>query len=174
MSGNQPPDRRHPARSPFDVIRHVDEDPERGEIEWWSAREAMPYLGYKNWQNMENVIAKAKAACRNSGHQVNEHFIDVSKTPAQGGPRQRDVQMTRFGMYLLAMNGDPDKPEIAAAQRYFAIQTFRAERLLPAPQEQSVLPAPPVAPEGRQPAFGPCRVDFGQGVVRGRRAGAEQ
>lgn len=60
MSSNQPPDRRHSTRSPFDVIRHVDEDTERGEFEWWSAREAMPYLGYKNWQNMENVIAMQK------------------------------------------------------------------------------------------------------------------
>ncbi|HEY7313833.1 MAG TPA: BRO family protein [Gemmataceae bacterium] len=125
-------------RSPFDEIRHVDED-EHGEFEWWSAREAMPYLGYKNWQNMENVIAKAKAACRNSGHQVRDNFRDTSKVSAQRGPWQQDVQMSRFGMYLLAMNGDPDKPEIAAAQRYFTIQTFRAEMQLPQPREEAPL-----------------------------------
>jgi len=132
-------------RSPFDVIRHVDEDPERGEFEWWSAREAMPYLGYKNWQNMGNVVTKAKAACRNSGHQVSENFIDVSKVFGQRGPRQQDVQMSRFGMYLLAMCGDPEKPEIAAAQRYFAIQTRRAEQLLAPPQELPPLPPPTVS-----------------------------
>jgi hypothetical protein len=84
---------------------------------------------------METVIAKAKAACRNSGHQVQDNFRDVSKVSAQRGSRPQDVQMTRFGMYLLAMNGDPDKPEIAAAQRYFAIQTYRAETQLPPPRE---------------------------------------
>ena len=30
-------------KSPFDEIRHVDEDPEAGEFEWWSARELMPH-----------------------------------------------------------------------------------------------------------------------------------
>ncbi|MGZ9830199.1 phage antirepressor KilAC domain-containing protein [Tsukamurella ocularis] len=35
--------------------------------------------------------------------------------------------MTRFAAYLIAMNGDPRKPEVAAAQAYFAIRTREAE-----------------------------------------------
>jgi hypothetical protein len=128
--------------SPFDAIRHTDTDPERGEFEWWSAREAMEPLGYLTWEGMENVIRKAKAACRNSGHGVAENFRDVTKVSGQRGPRQADTQMTRFGMYLLAMNGDPDKPEIAAAQRYFAVQTYRAEQLLPPPQAPPAVQPP--------------------------------
>lgn len=31
-----------------------------------------------------------------------------------------DVHMTRLGMYFLAMNGDPDKPVIAAAPSVYA------------------------------------------------------
>lgn len=122
-------------RSPFDAIRNVDQD-ERGEFEWWSAREAIPYLGYANWQNMQNIIRKAKAACRNRGCQVADHFIDTSKMRLQGGPRQQDVHLSRFGMYLLAMNGDPEKREIAAAQSYFVEQTRRAETQLPPMSEQ--------------------------------------
>lgn len=35
--------------------------------------------------------------------------------------------MARFAAYLTAMNGDPRKPEIAAAMAYFAVQTHVAE-----------------------------------------------
>jgi hypothetical protein len=75
------------------------------------------------------------ASCRNSSLRVWDHFRDVTKTSPHGSRTAQDVQMTRFGMYLLAMNGDPEKPEIAAAQRYFAIQTYRAEFLLPPTRE---------------------------------------
>lgn len=122
-------------KSPFDAIRHVDQD-ERGDFEWWSAREAMPYLGYERWENLQNAIIRAEKACRNCGHQPGDHFRDVTKT-VPGRPSARDVQMSRFGMYLLAMNGDPDKPRIAAAQRYFTVQTYRAETQLPAQNEQA-------------------------------------
>ncbi len=139
---------RPPGRSPFDVIRRVDENADGSEFEYWSAREAQPHLGYLHWQGIENVIRKARAACRNSGHDPGDHFRDTPKMVAIGSGANRnlvDVHMTRFGMYLLAMNGDPDKPEIAAAQRYFVIQTRRAEVQLP----------PPAAPPPPAPALRP-------------------
>ena len=43
--------------SPFDAIRHMDE-----EREFWRARELSKILGYNRWENFENVIAKAKIA----------------------------------------------------------------------------------------------------------------
>lgn len=99
-------------------------------VECWSARELSKLLGYTQWRNFENIVEKAKAACRNAGQDVLYHFADVSKMVSLGSGSERelyDLMLTRYACYLIAQNGDARKPQVAFAQSYFAVQIRRAE-----------------------------------------------
>jgi DNA-damage-inducible protein D len=101
-----------------------------GEVEYWLARELQELLGYTQWRNFEEVVAKAREACRNAGLEIPDHFADVSKMVALGSGATRnveDVALTRYAAYLIAQNGDSRKEEIAFAQSYFAVQTRKQE-----------------------------------------------
>ena len=103
---------------------------ECGGIECWSARELQKLLGYSLWQNFEKVLVKAKNACEQVGEEASNHFIDVNKTipMPKGAEKQiKDILLTRYACYLIAQNGDSQKPQIAFAQTYFAVQTRRSE-----------------------------------------------
>lgn len=107
------------------VNRHPDTD-----LEFWYARDLQPNLGYAKWENFAKVVEKAKTACAASGHAVEDHFLDVRKMVSLGSGAQReieDIALTRYGCYLIAMNGDPGKDPIAFAQTYFAVQTRKQE-----------------------------------------------
>jgi DNA-damage-inducible protein D len=98
--------------------------------EYWMGRDIQTILGYDKWDNFKQVIEKAREACRNSKAEPKYHFLDVGKmiTVGKGALREReDCYLTRYACYLVAMNGDSQKPEIGSAQTYFAIQTRRQE-----------------------------------------------
>jgi DNA-damage-inducible protein D len=107
----------------FDSIKQVTPYGE----EYWSARALMPLLGYgKNWQNFTTAIDKAIISCRENGQIVEYHFNAVIKMVSIGSGAQRkqdDYNLSRLACYLIAMNGNPRKPEIAHAQNYFAFTT---------------------------------------------------
>jgi DNA-damage-inducible protein D len=108
--------------SPFDAIRHV--TPEGRE--YWSARDLMSMLGYTVWRDFANAIERARVACHNSGSDSIRNFAGARKVAASG-PAAEDFHLSRYACYLVALNGDPRKPEIAAAQTYFVIKTREAE-----------------------------------------------
>ncbi|MGW6376283.1 phage antirepressor KilAC domain-containing protein [Rhodococcus sp. NPDC055112] len=125
MSDLTIPNEPEGGESPFDEIKRAGPDG----AECWSAREYMASLGYgADWRNFVAVIEKAKIAASNQGYDVADHFVGVTENSGQQGGRPReDCHLSRFACYLVAMNGDPRKPEVAAAQAYFAIRTREAE-----------------------------------------------
>jgi len=93
---------------------------------YWSAREMMPILGYETWRRFMDALDRAEQACTESGYLVSHHFVESGKMVdiGSGATRQiEDIILSRYACYLVTMNGDPAKPEIATAQAYFAIQT---------------------------------------------------
>ena len=106
--------------SPFDAIKRTDEHGD-----YWTARDLMPLMGYSRWNEFKPVIERAMQAAANQGYEVSELFR-VNPEKSGGRPRE-DFRLTRFAAYLTAMNGDPRKTEVAAAQAYFAIRTHEAE-----------------------------------------------
>lgn len=96
--------------------------------EFWSARDLMPLLGYdqrNGWQKFQNPLTRAMKSAEVQGTAVTSHFTRSDEKTA-GRPRE-NFFLTRFAAYLVSMNGDPNKPEVAAAQSYFAVKTREAE-----------------------------------------------
>lgn len=114
-------------KTSFDDLSHsVAEE----HVEYWFARDLMPHLGYTRWENFVEAIRRAEIACSTQKNEISDHFRDVTKMIAlpKGAKREiADVMLSRYACYLIAMNGDPRKEEIAFAQGYFAIQTRKKE-----------------------------------------------
>jgi DNA-damage-inducible protein D len=98
--------------------------------EFWFARDLQKLLEYAKWDNFVTVINRAKTACDQSGHAVENHFAGVGKMVTLGSGAEReidDVILSRYACYLVAQNADPKKRPVAFAQTYFAIQARRQE-----------------------------------------------
>lgn len=110
----------------LDDLMQVDD----GGVEFWYARDLMGLLGYAKWQNFELAIRRAMTSAGESKTAAQDHFAEVSKMVRLGSGAERwvkDYKLTRYACYLIAMNGDPKKREIAFAQSYFALKTRERE-----------------------------------------------
>lgn len=99
-------------------------------VDFWMARDLQHLLNYSKWSNFQSVISKAKTACELSNEDIDNHFADVGKMVLIGSGAEKeipDIMLTRYACYLIAQNGDSRKEKIAFAQRYFAVQTRKAE-----------------------------------------------
>ena len=112
--------------SPFEQIKRTND----AGMEFWSSRDFAGVLGYGDYRNFEGVMEKAKMACFNSGHRLEDHFVDVTDMIEIGKGGQRPVKtvlLSRYACYLVIQNADPNKEIVAQGQTYFAIQTRRQE-----------------------------------------------
>ena len=112
--------------SPFEQIKRKND----AGMEFWSSRDFADVLGYGDYRNFEGVIGKAKLSCFNSGHHIEDHFVDVTEMIEIGKGAQRPVKtvlLSRYACYLAIQNADPKKEIVAHGQTYFAIQTRRQE-----------------------------------------------
>ena len=114
----------------FDLAIQVTEEEK---IEFWYARDLMKLLGYSRWENFEKAIERAMESCKTSQIKALDHFREVTKMVSLGSGANRkvkDYMLTRYACYLIAMNGDTSKEEIAFAQSYFAVQTRKTELIV--------------------------------------------
>lgn len=84
----------------------------------WSESLLRESLGYQTASSFRDVITKAMQACLSLKIQCEDNFVRGSNG---------EYLLTRFACYLIAMNGDPKKSQVAAAQVYFATvaETFK-------------------------------------------------
>lgn len=124
MSKKAPSSEEH--LSPFEQIKQIDDTG----AEFWSSRDFAQVLEYDNYRNFERVIEKAGLACFNSGHNIEDHFVDADDMIeiGKGGKRSvKTILMSRYACYLAIQNADPRKEIVAQGQTYFAVQTRRQE-----------------------------------------------
>ena len=106
----------------FEEIKEIDENGN----EFWGARKLSKILEYSEFRHFLPVIERAKEACSNSNHPIEDHFEDyLEMVPIGSGAERKmeSVKLSRFACYLIVQNADPSKEVVAQGQTYFAIQT---------------------------------------------------
>lgn len=89
-----------------------------GEFTYWHARDLMGMLGYQSYETFSKAINKAITACMTLNIAVIENFIQDKREI--DGTTLHDYRLSRFACYLVAMNADSSKHQVAQAQGFFA------------------------------------------------------
>ena len=97
---------------------------QNGIVFWW-ATEYMLMLGYNDMKSFQKVIDRATKTMITLNISHYENIIPEKRTV--DGKEVQDFKLTRFACYLIAMNGDSKKEEVAKLQAYFAVQTRKFE-----------------------------------------------
>ena len=85
---------------------------------YWYAYDFMAMLGYSSFDAFLKVVNKAVGACTTLGIDIEGNFKREKRIV--DNTSINDYRLSRFACYLVAMNGDIKKPQVARAQVYFA------------------------------------------------------
>lgn len=98
---------------------------ENGSTYWW-ASDLSEMLGYKSFTSFKKVIDRATKAMMAIDV---SHYENIFQEP---NPRTQnaDFKLSRFACYMVVMNSDSKKPEVAKAQVYFATMTRAFEVMM--------------------------------------------
>jgi DNA-damage-inducible protein D len=109
----------------FEQLRH-----ENGNT-YWLASELMQRLGYgDDMKAFYKAINRANKAM--TGLSI-DPFSNIAKITDANG--RDDYKLTRFASYLVVMNADPNKREVAVAQAYFVAMTRQFELCIENPED---------------------------------------
>lgn len=97
---------------------------ENGITFWW-ASDIMTMMSYPDMKSFQKVIDRATKAFASLNIPVFDNIFPQNRE--LDGKLIQDYKLTRFACYLIVMNGDPKKQEVAIAQAYFAQQTRKFE-----------------------------------------------
>ena len=71
----------------FEDIKRID----KNGSEYWLARELQNVLGYHQWRSINDLIERAKVACKESKYNIDDHFAVQRKMVDIGSNTKRRI-----------------------------------------------------------------------------------
>jgi DNA-damage-inducible protein D len=104
---------------------------------YWFARDLMKMLGYIDYTVFKKgPINRAMTVCSTLEIDIAANFEQDSRDIE--GVKQPDYRLSKFACYLVVMNGDIKKKEVALAQAYFITITEAFKRYVEAQQVERI------------------------------------
>ncbi len=95
-------------------------------IPFWWASDLSQMLGYESYKSFRKVIDRAIKAMMAIDVSYHDNVIAHDREDA----KIVDFKLSRFACYMVVMNADSKKPEVAKAQAYFATMTRTFEVMI--------------------------------------------
>lgn len=94
----------------------------------WYARDYMVMLGYESYDSFKKAINKAMTTCMTLDIDMLDNFQQLKRVVNES--QVSDFKLSRFACYLVAMNADNKKVEVASAQAFFAASAETIRRYI--------------------------------------------